>query len=89
VPIIKPFDPLLPGDLGTKFGPLPVPPDPDRLPAPNPPLPIPVPTPLPVPPDPVSVPSAVPLSVLSDVPVIPYRFAPSRVIPAGGVVPKN
>lgn len=89
VPVIKPFDPPLPGDLGTKFGPLSVPPEPDRLPVPNPPLPIQVPTPLPVPPDPISPLGVVPLSALSDVPVIPFRFPASKVIPAGGVVPKN
>lgn len=89
VPVIKPFNPAPPDDLGTKFGPVPVPPDPDRLPAPNPPLPVPLPTPLPVPADPIRAPGAAPLSVLSDVPVIPFRFPAPPVIPAGAAVPRK
>ncbi len=84
VPVIKPFNPPLPDDLGTKFGPRAVPPDPDQLPVPNPPLPIPVPTPIPVPADPL----VVPLSVLSEVPVVPFRFD-RAVVPAGATVPRK
>ena len=75
VPVIKPFNPPLLSDPGVKLGPLPVPPDPDRLPAPSPPLPIPATSPLPVPAEPARAPVALP-SVLSQFPVIPFRFDP-------------
>ena len=93
LPIIKPFNPPLPDDLGTKFSPTL---DPDRLPVQS--LPLPKIEPLPVPPDPIrepllpvpnlELPTPVPLSALGEVPVIPFHFDPA-VVPAGAIVPRK
>ncbi len=78
LPVIKPFNPVLPND--TKFTPPPVSPGSDQVPVPYPPLPTAVPT---LPPDPVPAPSLVPQA-----PVIPFRFPPPPVIPTGALVPR-
>jgi hypothetical protein len=67
VPLIRPFNPDLPGG---KFGSLL--PEPDRLPAPFPPLPVSEPVAVPAP----AEPSPRPLSVLDHIPVIPLTYPP-------------
>lgn len=73
VPVIKAFDPPPLTAPGAKFVPHPVPPGPDLLPVPNPPLPLTLPVP------PASAPSVPPpapvapnLTILDDIPPLPF-----------------